>query len=256
MLTLKEWLRTPEMRELKEYTQTELLTEKFFRDPFRRLYYNPNKMYSPADGVVLYAHDRIGPREKIVEVKGKNFTVQDLLYDYNYESDSLIVGVFMTIMDVHINRMPTNGYISETMETPFIYTHNTSMTPLELGLFYQEIGVTFNGNMNYLFKNEKLVTTVACPRIEGEYYVVQIADRDVNCIVNWGEGDFLQQGERFGMIRWGSQVDLVIPLDGLDEETDVKYNILAKPFHHVLGGVDALVEIEDLKDDQVQPAGV
>lgn len=237
--TTAKWLKSPEVRKLKKCNMNTLLTEKFFRDPMRRLYYNKKVFLSPADGTVLYAHENIGPTEKIVEIKGKKFTVQDILNDKSYTDRSLVIGIFMSIMDVHINRMPTNGYVSETAETPFIFTHNASMLELEQGLFYQ---TKFNpNNMEYLFQNERLISTIYYPEIEDEYFLVQIADKDVNCIVNWAEGDYLMQGERIGMIRWGSQVDLIIPLD--DKADTPPYQILVKPFDHVKAGMDKLVRI-------------
>jgi len=238
MQNIEEWLNSEEIKKIQKKPIIELLTKEFFRDPFRRLYYDPKAFYSPADGVVLYAYPRLGPKEKLVEVKGKKFTVQDLLHDEDYKYDSLVIGVFMTILDVHVNRMPNNGYIVETRETPFIYTHNTSMY-----FFEQELFEKLNINpdkLKYLFQNEKLVSTIYSPDIKGRYYIVQIADKDVNCIVNWGEGDFLQQGERLGMIRWGSQVDLVIPIT----EKSPKYKILVKKFDHVKAGLDKLVRIK------------
>jgi phosphatidylserine decarboxylase len=67
---------------------------------------------------------------------------------------------------------------------------------------------------------------------------VQIAERDVDEIANWGL-EHQMQGERYGMVRFGSQVDLVIPL----KPNEDRFCILAKVNHHVEAGVDALVEI-------------
>jgi phosphatidylserine decarboxylase len=241
MQTLEKWLDSKEVKELQKKPVTELLTKEFFRDPFRPLYYNPKTFLAPADGIVLYAYPRIGPTKKIVEIKGKKFTVQDLLHDKDYKYDSLVIGIFMTVLDVHINRMPTNGYVSEVTETPYIFTHNTSMFPFEQDLL-NELRIN-EDNLKYLFKNEKLVSTIYCPEIRGKYYIVQVADKDVDCCVNWGDGDILQQGERFGMIRWGSQVDLVIPL--IDK--NLKYEILVKPYQHVEGGLDKIISLKSIK---------
>lgn len=234
--TVSKWLKSRENKRLKRCSLNTLLTTEFFRDPLRRLYYNKDVFLSPADGVVIYAYPRVGPTDKIVEVKGRNFTVQDLLFDKNYQEDSLVIGIFMSLLDVHINRMPTNGYISEVVETPSIMSHNTSMFNLEQQLFNQ---TRFNpDNLMYLFENERMISTITCPEIHGEYYVVQIADKDVNAIINYGEGDYFQQGERFGSIRWGSQVDVVVPLTG-----NIDYEILVKPFTHVQGCIDKLIRI-------------
>jgi phosphatidylserine decarboxylase len=234
---IEDWLNSKEIKKIQKESTTHLLCNSFFRDPMRRLYYRPDMFYSPADGVVLYAYPRVKATEKIIEIKGKNFTVQDLLCDKSYKVDSLVIGIFMTVLDVHINRMPTNGYISETTETPFIYTHNSSMYFFEQNLFTK---LKINkDNLNYLFQNERLVTTISSTEVGGEYYIIQIADRDVNAIINWGEGDFLQQSERFGMIRWGSQVDILVPIT----ERSPKFKILVKPGMHVEGGIDKIIQI-------------
>lgn len=239
MQTLEKWLSSKEVKELQKKPITELLTKEFFRDPFRPLHYNPNVFLSPADGIVLYTYPKIGPTDKIVEIKGEKFTVQDLLYDTDYKQNSLVIGIFMTVLDVHINRIPIDSYMSEIVETPFIFTHNTSMFFFEQDLL-NKLKIN-KDNLKYLFKNEKLVSTIYCPRIKEKYYIIQIADKDVNCIVNWGEGDYFQQGERFGMIRWGSQVDIVIPLT----EKSPKYEILVKPYQHIKGGLDKIIQIKD-----------
>ncbi len=74
---------------------------------------------------------------------------------------------------------------------------------------------------------------------KGEYYIVQTADKDVNVVLNWSEGDYLQQGERLGQIRWGSQTDLVIPLT----RPNIKFEFLVKQFDHVEAGIDGVVKI-------------
>lgn len=144
----------------------------------------------------------------------------------------------MTSLDCHINRMCTKGFISEVAETPFIYSHNISMYALEQGFYNQ---LRFNpDNLNYLFQNERLISTVYCPRTKDEYYIVQISDKDINLIINWGEGDYLQQGQRFGQIRWGSQVDICLPLS---KESKINYEILVEPFMHIKAGMDKIIKI-------------
>jgi len=234
---VNKWLKTKEAKKLLNMDVNTLVTKAFFRDPLRRVYQNPSVMYSPADGIVLYAYSNIGPNEPLVEVKGVNFTVRELLNDKNYNSNSLVVGVFMSSIDVHINRIPTDGHIIEERDTPFIYTHNISMYALEYD-FFSKLGYN-KDNLNYLFCNEKKISTVMRNKDPQEYYLVQIADKDINVIINWADGAYLQQGERFGMIRWGSQVDLIIPL----EEDGPKYKILTKPLMHVEAGVDKIVGV-------------
>jgi len=239
MKTIKQWLNSKEIKKLQKESITKLITKDFFRDPFRPLYYNPKVFLSPADGIVLYTYDRIGPTDKIVEIKGVNFTIQDLLHDKNYNEESLIIGIFMTLFDVHINRVPIDSYMSESIDTEFIYTHNSSMYFFEQNLL-NDLKINPD-NMGYLFKNEKVISTFYCSKIRDEYYIVQIADKDVNAIVNWvDEGDFIQQAERFGMVRWGSQVDIVIPVNEI-----INYEILVKPYYHIEGGIDKIIRIKN-----------
>ena len=70
--------------------------------------------------------------------------------------------------------------------------------------------------------------------------MVQVAERDVDEIANWGY-EHQCQGERFGIVRFGSQVDLVIPL----KPNEDRYEILAKVNYHVVAGVDPIVRVRD-----------
>ena len=142
-----KWIETKAIQKILTTPINKLITETFFRDPLRRIYQVPEVMYSPADGVVLYAYNNIGPDESVVEVKGKNFTVRQIINDPTYNYNSLVVGIFMTAADVHVNRMPTNGYLIEERDTPFIYTHNISMYALEQE-FFNKLGYN-KDNLNY-----------------------------------------------------------------------------------------------------------
>jgi phosphatidylserine decarboxylase len=68
---------------------------------------------------------------------------------------------------------------------------------------------------------------------------VQIAERDVDEIANWGM-EHQMQGERYGMVRFGSQVDVVIPL----KKGENRFEILAKVNYHVQAGVDPIIQIK------------
>jgi phosphatidylserine decarboxylase len=237
--TIKQWLSSPEVQELKQTPITKIVTEKFFRDPMRPIYKKPEVFYAPADGVVLYVHENIGPDQALVEVKGRKFTTRDLLDDQTYNERSLVISTFMTFYNVHTNRMPTDGYLVEEKNTQFVHTHGISMLAIENGLFTRK---TFDTDgMQYLFRNQRKVITVHAPDMGGEYYMVQIADKDVPCIINWGDGQTLTQGDRFGQIRWGSEVTLVIPLD----EESPNYKVKVKVLDCVKAGQTELIEMLD-----------
>ena len=141
----------------------------------------------------------------------------------------------MTAYDVHINRVPTAGYLREIHCTSFLFTPNVSMKLEEEEIF--DDGHIDVADMGYLFPNERKVCRVYAPKIGAHYYLIQIAERDVNEILNWGDQHFVQ-GDRYGAIRWGSQVDLVLPLDDENE-----YEIVVEPTQHVEAGVDPIIKI-------------
>ena len=235
MMPLKEWLSSPEIVALKKQSEGTLYTRSFFRDPQRPIYIDPSVFYAPADGVVLYAHDSVEPDEPIVEIKGRAFTPRDALDDQDFDKTCLVVGIFMTKLDVHINRVPTSGYLNEVHATSFLFTPNVSMKLEEEEIF--DDGHIDVSDMGYLFPNERKVVRVYSPRIKSSYFLVQIAERDVDEILNWGDNHFTQ-GDRYGMIRFGSQVDLILPLDDRN-----RYELLTEPQMHVQAGVDPIIEI-------------
>lgn len=236
MLPLKEWLQTDEVKKLKNMTGGKRYSREFFRDPFRSLFIRPEMMLAPADGIILYAHERVKPDEAIVVVKGRKLTTRELLDDKEFKQDCLVIGTYMTEYDVHVNRGPTAGYLTEFHRTPYLFTHNFSMI-LEQDSLLEGRGAE-QPDMGYLFPNERCIVHFYAPKIRCSYYTVQIAERDVDEIANWGYNSQMQ-GERFGMVRFGSQVDLVIPLSAKTP----KFKIHAKVNYHVEAGVDPLVEV-------------
>jgi phosphatidylserine decarboxylase len=78
------------------------------------------------------------------------------------------------------------------------------------------------------------------PSLNYKYYLIQIADEDVNVIAPFtnSQNDVFAQNERFSLIRWGSQVDLVLPLD---ERFD--FELCLEDAMHVQAGIDQLVKI-------------
>ncbi len=212
--------------------------EGFFRDPARTINTDDRYFLSPADGFVIYS-GIINPDEAITEVKGKKYSIQDIIRDKHYDKRSLVIGIFMTCYDVHINRIPYDGILSYAEHEP-LETNNLPMIDVENNIFYKEnIELIYD---DYLYLNQRVVNKVYSPGINREYYMVQVGDYDVDTITPFHiqQNTPVYQGDRFSMIRYGSQVDLVIPVADDDELTS-----LVTEKEHVTGGMTKLVRIND-----------
>ena len=108
---LEDWLDT-EVEELCKLPVGDLSNTFFFRDPMRPNYIDYQHFYSPADGVILYQKIIEDVKDPIVEIKGRNYTLPEVIGDKNYNKPSLVIGIFMTFYDVHINRIPYSGVLN------------------------------------------------------------------------------------------------------------------------------------------------
>jgi len=234
---LEDWLNG-EVAELSKLPIGELSNTFFFRDPLRPTYIDSEHFYSPADGTILY-QKLVMPGapccESIVEIKGKNYTLQDVMGDKDYNKPSLVIGIFMSFYDVHINRIPYSGTIKYNRLEP-IESTNKPMLAVEKDILNKVINPN---NMDYLKYNERVLNTIYNASLDYTYYIVQIADEDVNVIAPFKQqGDLCTQNERFSLIRWGSQVDLVLPID-----SRYQFELLLKETMHVNAGLDKLIKI-------------
>jgi phosphatidylserine decarboxylase len=102
----------------------------------------------------------------------------------------------------------------------------------------------YTRNADYLFNNQRVVNRIFSLELGQPYYVLQVADYDVDCITpfNLKQNQPFAQNERFSQIRYGSQVDLIIPLS---EHFD--FTPLLEPGMHIEAGVDPLVRISEKK---------
>lgn len=181
----------------------------FFRNPPRQ---PPavTGILSPADGTVVYVK-RVAPGEDVVVIKeGLAATVRDILKE-DEPAPKIVVGIFMSPFDVHYNRAPVSGRVS------MIRHHPAEGENLYMGMMHLRTLLNWlplYGGSPHIVQNERTVT-----RFEGEYrgaplpaYVVQIGSRGVNGIEShYSVGDVVERGAIFGMIRIGSQVDLIVP---------------------------------------------
>jgi phosphatidylserine decarboxylase len=233
--TLSEWLAS----DVKEYRDkpVEWLSQYFFfRDPPRPMYTDSSYFFSPADGVVLY-QKTIAPDEPLVMIKGKPYTLRTAFRSEYFNETCLVTGIFMTFYDVHINRVPYSGRLSYRLLDP-IDTFNHPMLGVEHHLL-ADLGVPDSPGL-YLRYNERVLNRVHAFELGQSYYILQIADYDVDAITPFElrQNQPCHQGTRFSQIRYGSQVDLVIPLS---QEYD--FLPLQGPAMHVEAGVDPVVAI-------------
>ncbi|MDC3307925.1 phosphatidylserine decarboxylase [Candidatus Pelagibacter sp.] len=143
----------------------------FFRDPERISINDQNYLTSPADGEVLMVHEVDGPKELGLE-----------------DRKFIKISIFMNVFDCHVNRTPCEGKISEILYKP---------------------GKFLNASLDKASEdNERNYYKITNTHGE-EVIVVQIAGLIARRIVCESSKDQeLQQGERIGMIRFGSRADV------------------------------------------------
>jgi phosphatidylserine decarboxylase len=143
----------------------------FFRDPERIIPEAEDAVVSPADGKVILV-------EKIFDDR--------FVHEHVYK-----VSIFMSIFDVHVNRLPFTGEVEKIQYAPgSFYAANTDQG----GLANEHCAVILSISENL------------------RYAVVQVAGLVARRIVCWAEkGDTIKRGSRFGLIRFGSRVDIYLP---------------------------------------------
>lgn len=205
----------------------------FFRNPERSAPAGDN-FVSPADGTVVYCR-RLRPGEDVITIKqGVAARIEDIAGEHIH-GDKILIGIFMSPFDVHYNRAPLAGTITGIRHYP-ARTENRHMGPMHLRIvlgrspFYQD--------SLHIVENERTVTRIrGCFRgASTECYVIQIAGKSVSGIDSYVPiGEPVAKGQVFGMIRIGSQVDLVVPDRG-------DATIKVKPGDRVRAGESVLIE--------------
>lgn len=145
----------------------------FFRDPERVTPVSDDFVLSPADGKISSITQAVPPPESGLG-----------------ESPMTRVSIFMNVFSVHINRAPFRGQVKSVTHKP--------------GKFDSaEIDKASTDN-------ERSTMVIETPK--GPAAVVQIAGLIARRIVSWAEkGETLAAGERYGLIRFGSRVDIYMP---------------------------------------------
>ena len=167
----------------------------FFRDPDRVIIGNDNYLVSPADGEVIKVEEVDGPKE--VDLENKKFKK---------------ISIFMNVFDCHVNRTPCSGIVEEILYKPGKFLNASFDKASE------------DNERNYY----KLKDTNG-----NNIIVVQIAGliaRRIVCETN--NGQELNQGDRIGMIRFGSRADIYFenyePLVKIGQRTISGETLLAK----------------------------
>ena len=144
----------------------------FFRDPERYPINDESYLVSPADGLITDVSERSGPEE--LRLENTTYTK---------------VSIFMNVFNCHVNRIPTNGKIEE---------------------IYYKPGKFLNASLDKASEeNERNYYKLKANKNNEEIIIVQIAGLIARRIVCEAEqGQELKQGDRIGMIRFGSRVDL------------------------------------------------
>jgi phosphatidylserine decarboxylase len=181
----------------------------FYRNP-RRAAPAGAGVVSAADGTVVYVR-KIAAATDVIHVKrGLEARLEDIVRE-DVGLPKLLIGVFMSPFDVHYNRAPLDGTIDFVRRHPG-RGRNVHMGPMHWRVLTRR--PPYQSGSTHLLRNERTVT-----KLDGTLrgrptscYVVQIAARTVAGIDSYVKpGDLVARGDVFGMIRIGSQVDLVIP---------------------------------------------
>jgi phosphatidylserine decarboxylase len=233
--SLSEWVAT-DVRPLRDKPLGWLSQHYFFRDPARPTFSDPAYFFTPADGVILY-QITVGPEDPILDIKGKRYSLREALRDNSFDRPALVIGIFMTFFDVHVNRLPYPGRLSYRL-VDAIDTFNHPMLDVEESLL-DDLRIPAAAS-DYLHWNQRMVNRIDSSLLGQSYYVVQIADYDVDCITPFDlrQNQPCDQGSRFSSIRYGSQVELVIPVSDRHDFVPVQ-----PVGFHVEAGTDPLVEI-------------
>jgi len=160
----------------------------FFRDPIRAIP-NEDVVVSPADGLVTFVGESDSPLENRSDTN-------------KYKK----ISIFLSIFDVHVNRMPIDALISSIDYIP---------------------GKFLNATLDKSSKeNERNI--IYAKNKDENFYIVQIAGLIARRIIcNLKNDQEVKKGERIGIIKFGSRVDLYLPIN---------YNVLISKGQRVVGG--------------------
>ncbi len=166
----------------------------FFRDPERTANISPGELLSPADGTII--------------------AIKPVEFNEHLNGPATRVSIFLSVFNVHVNRIPTDGTIDYVKYNrgKFLAAFNEKAS---LENEQTEIGMTTTDGHRLVFKQ-----------------IAGLIARRIVCRLE--KGDEVHGGERFGLIRFGSRVDVIVPA-----ETDIRVAI----GDHVKGGETILAKL-------------
>jgi phosphatidylserine decarboxylase len=189
----------------------------FFRNPRRTPPDETGIIVAPADGVIKYVKEIHGGELPFALKKDQRIPLTEFIGAGVLPGDCLQIGIGMSLLDVHINRSPISGKLRLLKRIPGRF--QSLKRPESLAL------------------NERVVGVVEGPALR--IGLVLIASRLVRRIcTNVREGQELEIGQRIGMIRFGSQTDLLIP-----KSTSVI--IRARPGDKVKAGISVIATVKE-----------
>lgn len=169
----------------------------FFRDPHRTIPSEPDLLVAPADGVVT------------------ELTTVD--NEPNIGGPATRVGIFLSVFDVHINRSPCNGRVLRSVHRPGEF----------LDARHPDSGARNESNTLVLDPEGEIPGPIVVRQVAG------LIARRIVCAV--GPEAVLQRGERFGMIKFGSRTELIVPRDG-------QWNVAVEIGQKVRGGATVIMK--------------
>jgi len=167
----------------------------FFRDPERVIIGDDNYLVSPADGEVIKVEEADGPKE--VGLENKKLKK---------------ISIFMNVFDCHVNRVPCSGTVEEILYKPGKFLNASFDKASE------------DNERNYYKLKDQSGNDIIVVQIAG------LIARRIVCETN--NGQELNQGDRIGMIRFGSRADVYYenyePLVKVGQRTISGETLLAK----------------------------
>ena len=188
---------------------------RFYRNPERIPPEDVNAILSPADGKVIYVKRYEAGIVPYSEKNGKRLLLNEFIQSDVLSKAGHIIGISQNFLDVHVNRAPISGHVSiiRYIKGAFISLKK----------------------QDAVIRNERALTVIENSHIR--VGIVQIASRMVrNIRIYFREGQEIRRGERLGMIRFGSQVDLILP-------SLPPINIEIMPGYYVKAGVSIVARI-------------